>query len=130
MSVPITATYAGLAGLMMILLASLVVRARWRYGTSLGTGAEPGMERAVRVHANFIEYVPVALLLMLLAELNGAPDSALHAAGILLLASRALHARGLSQVSGRSFGRFYGTAGTWLAVVLLSLGNLYLVLTR
>lgn len=128
MSVPITAIYAGLAGLMLLLLAWLVVKARWRYKTSLGVGSEPGMERAVRVHANFTEYVPLALLLMLLAELNEAPGPALHASGILLLASRTLHAWGLSQVTGRSFGRFYGTAGTWLTIMLLALGNLYLVL--
>ena len=126
MIAPVTATYAGVAGLMVLLLAWLVVRARWRYKTSLGVGTEPGMERAVRAHANFIEYVPLALVLLLLAELNGLPAALLHAAGALLLASRALHAWGLSRVSGRSFGRFYGTAGTWLVLLLLALGNLYL----
>jgi len=101
------------------------VRARWRYRTTLGVGTEPGMERAVRVHANFVEYVPLAVLLMLLCELNGASPALLHGAGILLIASRSLHAWGLSQTSGRSFGRFYGTAGTWLTVLSLS-GDLLL----
>jgi uncharacterized membrane protein YecN with MAPEG domain len=105
---------------MLLVLATLVVRGRWRYRTSLGTGTEPAMERAVRVHANFVEYVPLALLLLLLAELNGAPRVLLHAAGALLIASRVLHAYGLSRVSGRSFGRFYGTAGTWLTILALS----------
>lgn len=124
----VTAVYAGIAGLMLLVLAGLVVRARWRYGTGLGVGSDPGMERAVRVHANFTEYVPLALVLMLLAELNGLPTVLLHLAGLLLLASRALHAWGLSRVSGRSFGRFYGTAGTWLVVLGLSLAVLYAVL--
>ena len=120
MSAPITALYAALAGLMVLVLAILVVRGRWRHRVSLGTGTEPAMERAVRVHANFIEYVPLALLLLLLAELNGAAAPLLHAAGVLLLASRVLHAYGLTRVSGRSFGRFYGTAGTWLTILVLS----------
>ncbi len=128
MTTPVTALYAALAGLMILGLAGLVVRARWRYGTSLGIGTEPGMERAVRVHANFIEYVPLALLLLLVAELNGISASLLHAAGILLLVSRTLHAYGLSQRSGRSFGRFYGTAGTWLTLLLLSASLLYATL--
>jgi uncharacterized membrane protein YecN with MAPEG domain len=72
------------------------------------------------VHANFVEYVPLALVLMLLAELNGVNGAALHGAGILLLASRGLHAFGLGRSSGRSFGRFYGTAGTWLVLLGLS----------
>jgi uncharacterized membrane protein YecN with MAPEG domain len=120
MTSPITAIYAAFAGLMLLALAALVVRARWRYRTPFGAGSEPGMERAVRVHANFVEYVPLALVLMLLAELNGVNGAALHGAGILLLASRGLHAFGLGRSSGRSFGRFYGTAGTWLVLLGLS----------
>lgn len=120
MTSPITALYAAFAGLMLLALAALVVRARWRYRTPFGVGSEPGMERAVRVHANFIEYVPLALVLMLLAELNGVDGTALHGAGIVLLASRGLHAFGLSRSAGRSFGRFYGTAGTWLVMLGLS----------
>jgi hypothetical protein len=120
MIAPVTGVYAAVAGLMLLLLAALVVRARWKFRTALGVGTEPGMERAVRVHANFIEYVPLTLLLMLLCELNGVSATVLHGAGILLIASRSLHAYGLSRSSGRSTGRFYGTAGTWLAVLLLS----------
>ena len=120
MTSPVTAIYAAFAGLMLVALAALVVLARWRYRTALGTGCEPGMERAVRVHANFVEYVPLALVLMLLAELNGISTATLHVAGILLLTSRGLHAFGLGRSSGRSFGRFYGTAGTWLVLLGLS----------
>jgi len=128
MPAPITAIYAALAGLMLLALAALVVKARWRYKTGLGTGSEPGMERAVRVHANFVEYVPLALLLLLLAELNGLAAWALHAAGTVLLVSRLLHAWGLSQTSGRSFGRFYGTLGTWLTLLGLAVALLFAVL--
>ena len=124
MSAPITAIYAALAGLMLLALAGLVVKARWRYKTGLGTGSEPGMERAVRVHANFVEYVPLTLLLLLLAEVNGVAAWALHAAGAVLLLSRLLHAWGLSQTSGRSFGRFYGTLGTWLTLLGLAVAVL------
>ena len=119
MNAPITALYGAAAGVLLLLLSWLVVKARWRYGTSLGTGTEPGMARAVRVHGNFVEYVPLALLLLLLAELNGLPAWFLHATGMVLLASRALHAWGLGSTPGRSFGRFYGTAGTWAVILAL-----------
>lgn len=124
MTAPITALYAALAALMLIALAALVVRARWATRTALGTGTDPRMERAVRVHANFIEYVPLALLLLLVAELNGLPAAALHAAGVVLLVSRALHAWGLSRHSARSFGRYWGTLGTWLTLLALALAIL------
>ena len=128
MPAPISATYAALCGLLLLALAALVVRARWKYRTGLGVGTEPGMERAVRVHANFVEYVPLALLLLLLAELNGLQAPLLHACGITLLASRSLHAHGLGATSGRSFGRFWGTAGTWLVILTLSLALLAAVI--
>ena len=112
--------YAGLCGLIYVALAWLVVRARWRYKVNLGAGTEPGMERAIRVHANFAEYVPLLLVLLTLAEVEGLPATAVHAAGTVLIASRLLHAWGLSRHSGRSFGRFYGTAGTWLLLASLS----------
>jgi uncharacterized protein len=124
MAAPVTAFYAALSGILLIVLAALVVRARWATRTALGTGADPRMERAVRVHANFVEYVPLALLLLLLAEISGVAAGALHAAGIALLASRALHAWGLSRHSARSFGRFWGTLGTWLTILALAVALL------
>lgn len=120
MAAPVTAVYAALAALMLLVLGGLVVRARWTTRTALGVGTDPRMERAVRVHANFVEYVPLALLLLLLAELNDVPGPGLHAAGVALLASRALHAWGLSRHSARSFGRFWGTLGTWLVLLALA----------
>jgi uncharacterized membrane protein YecN with MAPEG domain len=83
------------------------------------------MQQAVRVQANFVEYVPFAVILLILADLGGLQVSAVHAAGILLLTSRVLHAWGLSHSPGRTFGRFYGTAGTWLVIIGLSLWLLY-----
>jgi uncharacterized membrane protein YecN with MAPEG domain len=125
MTAPITSLYAALAALLLLALAGLVVRARWRYRTGLGIGTEPAMERAVRVHANFVEYVPLTLLLLLLAELAAAPAGLLHACGATLIVCRVLHAYGLSQTSGRSFGRFWGTAGTWAVILALSVTLLW-----
>lgn len=117
--------YAALCGLLLVALSVQVVLARGRYRVGLGTGTEAGMQQAVRVQANFAEYVPLAVVLLVLSELSGLPTAAVHAAGIALVASRILHAWGLSHSPGRSFGRFYGTAGTWLVITGLSLWLLY-----
>ena len=122
---PVSFLYAGLLGLLLIALSTQVVLARRRYRVRLGTGTEEGMHQAVRVQANFVEYVPFAVLLLVLAELTGLPGPAVHGAGLLLLASRVVHAVGLSRSPGVSFGRFYGTAGTWLTIVALSVWLLY-----
>ena len=119
--------YAALLGLLLIALSINVVLARRRYHVRLGVGTEEGMQQAVRVQANFSEYVPLAVILLIMAELSGLPTAAVHAAGILLVTSRVLHAWGLSHSPGRTFGRFYGTAGTWLVIIGLSLYVLYAV---
>ena len=117
--------YTSLLGLLLIALSVNVVLARRRYRVGLGVGTEEGMQQAVRVQANFAEYVPFAVILLILADLSDLPAAAVHAAGILLLTSRVLHAWGLSHSPGRTFGRFYGTAGTWLVIIGLSLWLLY-----
>lgn len=117
--------YAALCGLLLIALSVQVVMARRRYRVGLGSGQQEGMERAMRVQANFAEYVPLAVALLVLSEITGLPTAAVHVAGLALVASRVLHAWGLSHSSGRSFGRFCGTAGTWLVVLGLSLWLLY-----
>lgn len=118
--VPVTTAFAGLFGLLLLALSALVVRARWRYKTGLGVGTEDGMQRAVRVQGNFTEYLPLTLVLLLLAELAGTAEVWLCAAGSLLLLGRLLHAWGLSQSSSRSFGRYWGTLATWLVLLGLS----------
>jgi len=121
----ISCLYAGILGLILLALSAQVVLARRRYRVRLGPGTEEGMLQAMRVQANFAEYVPFAVLLLVLAEIQGLPESALHAAGVLLVVSRVLHAVGLSRRPGYSFGRFYGTAATWAVIAGLSLWLLW-----
>jgi hypothetical protein len=122
---PVSFFYAGLLGLLLIALSATVVLARRRFRVRLGTGSDPAMEQAVRVQANFTEYVPFAVVLLIVAEITGLPDLAVHAAGVVLVASRLVHAWGLSHSPGLTFGRFYGTAGTWLVITALSLWILF-----
>ena len=124
----ITAIYAGCFGLMMIALGALVVRGRRDANVGIGTGGDESLERAIRAHANFTEYVPLALVLLLVAELSGANTVWLHANGVVLLVARVIHAWGLSHASGRSSGRFWGTLLTWTVMILLALTNLYLAI--
>lgn len=126
---PVSFLYAGLLGLLLIALSARVVLARRRYNVRLGPGTEDAMQQAVRVQGNFTEYVPFAVLLLVFSEITGLPSAAVHGAGILLLASRAIHAMGLSQSPGVTFGRFYGTAGTWITIIGLSLWLVYATTT-
>jgi uncharacterized protein len=116
-SVAIVTFYAGLNGLIALALALLVVRQRQRTKTGIGTGGHPALEQAIRAHANFVEYVPIILLLLLLLELGGLGAAWLHAMGIALTVGRLLHAWGLSTNPGESFGRAAGIGLTWLIML-------------
>jgi uncharacterized membrane protein YecN with MAPEG domain len=122
---PASFLYAAVLGLILVALSAQVVLARRRHRVRLGTGEEDAMQQAVRVQANFSEYVPLAVLLLVFAEITGLPTAAVHGAGLLLVTSRVVHAIGLSRSPGLTFGRLYGTAGTWLTIVALSLWLLY-----
>ena len=120
----IAGLYAGLCALLLLALSWQVVSLRQRHGVGIGSGGHEELERAIRVHANFIEYTPIALILLVLAELQGAGAWLLHGTGLLLVVGRSLHAIGLRRSPGRTFGRFYGTLATWLALLLLIVVNL------
>jgi uncharacterized protein len=118
LSVAVVTFYAGLNALIALVLAILVVRQRGKTKTNLGTGGHPAMERAIRAHGNFIEYVPLILLLMLLLELGGLAPLWIHLMGIALTLGRVLHAWGLSTSPGESFGRAVGIGLTWLVLLV------------
>lgn len=92
-----TPIYAALSAFILIHLSLRVIRTRRSEKIALGDGGNAALLRASRAQANFAEYVPMALLLMGLAELQGAPVLAIHALGLVLLAGRLAHAYGVSQ---------------------------------
>lgn len=121
---PITALYGSLCGLLVLVLAAQVVRQRRRFKIGIGSGSEHSLKRAIRVHSNAIEYIPIALLLLALFEANQGNGYLAHSMGMVLVIGRVLHAQGLGSNPGTSFGRFWGTLLTWLAILVLSIANL------
>ena len=64
---------------------------RFSNNISLGDGGDKELLNRIRGHGNFIEQVPIALLLFLLNDLNGLSDTALYTLGGALLVSRIVH---------------------------------------
>ena len=118
--VPVTALYAGLLAVLLVALALRVVRLRWKFRVGLGDGGEKAMTRAIRIHGNATEHVPIALLLLLVAELNHAGPTLLHACGSVLVIARILHAMGLGRSAGASWQHSAGTVGTVGVIVVLA----------
>ena len=122
----LTALYAGCLGLFHVILACWVIYLRRYHRVGIGAGDHFDLKKAVRVHGNFIENVPLALILLGLLEVNGEGPVLLHILGSCLLLGRVLHAYGLSRTHRSSFGRFTGTALS-LIVIALSSARLLLI---
>lgn len=116
----ITLLFASLHVLLMLLLAVRVVAHRRSVKIGLGDGGDKPLMKKMRAHANFVEYVPMALILLGLLELSGLGTLWLWICGGALLLGRVLHAVGLSRSAGTSFGRFWGTLLTWGALLLMA----------
>ena len=104
--------YAALLALLFVALTLRTIRLRRRYRVALGDGAHPALLRAMRAHANFAEYVPLALVLFYFAEIGGAPQALAHLLGGSLLIGRCLHAWGVSQARETFAFRVTGMALT------------------
>ncbi|GAC14105.1 MAPEG family protein [Aliiglaciecola lipolytica] len=128
MSTPITAFYAGLLGVTFLYLSILVIKQRRGRKVSLGDDGDSHFLGLIRAHGNFAEYVPLTLVLLLVAEINQANHLVLHAVGTLLLLGRLIHAYGLRHHVGASWQRVWGMLMTFAALLttsILNLANLY-----
>ena len=121
----VTPLYAGLLVLWLLVLSARVIHVRGSSGISLGDGGNTTLSRAIRGHANFAEYVPLALLLMAILELSRFSIYALHALGIILLVARLLHGYALSFTAHFKFGRTWGATLTLVVLLVEAVLCLY-----
>ena len=123
----ITALYAGLLGFLLLALSiRVVVVVRGGGKVTFGDGGRADFTGVVRAQGNFIEYVPMALLLMGLVEYHTTGMAGLlHTLGILLVAGRIAHAVGLSGESGILALRVAGALSTWFVIAVASLFSIY-----
>ena len=119
----VTPIYAGLLALLYLVLSYRVVLMRDK--VSLGDGGNPVLQRRIRAHGNFSEYVPFILIMIGILELNHLPFYALNILGLTLLIARLLHGYSLSFTESFKFGRFWGTALTFLLLLVCGLLCLY-----
>lgn len=112
--------YVALSTLLVMALAFRVITLRRSRRIGLGDGGDTVLACAIRAHANALETLPLALLLLVLFDMGGASATAVHAYGATLLFARVWHCVGLSGSPGISAGRLYGTGLTWMVMLGLS----------
>ncbi len=125
MTFAITAPYAAALSLLFVVLTLLVIRPRVKQHIGLGDGGSVPLLAAIRRQANFVENVPLTLLLMALAEAGGAGEMTLNLSGAALLIARLIHPFGILPDRPAHPARLFGAVLTTLVqlamVVLLAM---------
>ena len=114
-----TALYALPLALLGLVLWFRVTSMRAALKVSIGDAGNPVLHERIRQHGNFIEWAPMVLVLMLLAEGNGAGALWLHAAGGLLLLGRLIHPFGLKAGNAGHPLRYVGNSASLLAMAIV-----------
>ena len=117
--IPISLYYAGALGLLLVILTYNTLYHHVRTTLEYEEGTDDLDKRITRVHANFTEYAPIGLGLLIVLDMTGPPAPIVHFAGALFVGARYLHAYGYTKHPGASFGRIVGIQSTLLALAFM-----------
>ncbi|MEJ6710401.1 MAG: MAPEG family protein, partial [Amylibacter sp.] len=112
----ITPLYAAFLAVIFLVYTMRVIKARSAAGLSILHGDDMELALKVRIHANFADFVPIALIVLMLAEMSGGNGIAVHVAGALLIASRILIPFGMDLVKFAHPLRIIGKLGTHISI--------------
>ena len=116
----ITALYASLLAFIYIKLSTNVIELRRLHKISLGHKNHKDLEQAIRAHANFIEYVPLGLILLSCLELNKIHPVIVFLLGGLLFIGRFLHAKSFTMPDIDKTKRIQGMNCTFWSIRLMA----------
>ncbi len=116
----IVPVYASILAIVFVVLSVRTLRLRRSLKIAMGDAGDKRMLRAIRVHSNFAEYVPFALLLIYLVEIQAAHPILVHGLGLWLLAGRLSHAFGVSRDDEKFQYRVAGMAATFTVLLACS----------
>ncbi|AHG18339.1 membrane protein [Chania multitudinisentens RB-25] len=119
----VSTLYVVLGALLLIKLSYSVIRLRMQYRVAYGDGGFYELQTAIRVHGNAVEYIPIAAVLLVIMEMNGAEIWMVHLCGLLLMAGRLVHYYGLHNREVQ--WRRSGMVATYLSLVLMVIANLF-----
>ena len=122
--ISITPIYTALLAVLFIVITLRIVVYRTKTNILIGDGDDIKMLQLVRGQANFVETVPIALILLVMMELNYASETWMHSLCAILLVARALHYIGLTEL-GPIACRALGFLGTLSIIAISAIWLLY-----
>ena len=133
MNLDITLSYSIILITFMLILAFRIIDLRGSPVTKFLHSEdrvvdEDTLYRAVRGHGNLIEYAPLFLILMLIAELNGLDSAYLHSSGIIFTIGRLMHGIVFSFMKPNMILRVGGMILTFTGFIILITSSLIFIL--
>ena len=125
----ITLLYTSLLTILAIFLALRNGLIRGKTKTMLGEGDSPELLQSIRAHGNLMEHAPIALILLLLLEMQGIADWKLHLIGSSFFLCRILHAYGITISRESTPYRVVGALGSWVLMLGMSGYGVYVYLS-
>ncbi|MBL4806656.1 MAG: MAPEG family protein [Rhodobacteraceae bacterium] len=116
------ALYAGLSGLIGMWLLANVGKTKHAEKVSIGDGGSKAIIRAMRGQANFVENVPITLILLSMMVFLGVPVWLIHILGAMLVVGRFFHAYHFIQSDAPRWQRALGFCLSFLVLIIASLG--------
>lgn len=124
--VSIVAVYAALNGLLLLALSYNVGRHRARTDSLVpGAMGDEILVRAIRAHGNASEYIPLAIVMLLILALLSAPLLLLHGLGSMFTVGRVAQAVGMFRSKHPNAIRFTGNLFTGLVYLIGSMACFY-----
>jgi len=117
--------YAAVLGLMFVIFTLRVGLYRFKSRVSLGDGGDKELRKRIRGQGNFVETVPMILLLLVLMESAGAADTWLHSLGAVLVLGRLSHYLQITGIVEPLLFRVGGMIATILPALLASVWLLH-----
>lgn len=119
MPLPVSLSIAAACAVLNLWLALRVSSGRVKGRVMLGDGPEGQLQAATRAHANFTEYAPFVLVLIVVIELSGGAPFWLWVAGAVFVAARIAHPLGMQRAAPNPL-RAGGALLTWVVMALLA----------
>lgn len=101
MQYPIVSSLVAAAfAVLMVLLSIQTSLSRAKLSATYGDAGDETLRRRIRAHGNFIEYAPLAVIVLVLVETSGAATTLVLLLAAAFVLGRVLHAAGMLYTSG------------------------------
>lgn len=107
----------------IIALTAKIGNLRALHKVPLGDGGHTDLQKFQRAHANMIEYLPLAFVLLFVLEFNGGNLWLIHGFALLFVVGRIAHIRSI--LTSNFTMRKISMSMTFTPFIALSLANLY-----